>query len=155
MRNILRYAPLYYSDYKIEINSGQQFLFSITYADTPADGQMSKEKPSVHGQMSKDDINVQGEMSKGNVQELSDEELSLKPYESKRSKDKKKRRIQAIMSMIANDSHVSLEAMASQLDMSIKTIWRDTTELKEQGVIERIGDDFNGEWIIVKKSEKK
>lgn len=32
-RNILRYAPLYYPNYKIEINSGSQFLFSITYQD--------------------------------------------------------------------------------------------------------------------------
>lgn len=32
-RNILRYAPLYYPKYKIEINSGSQFLFSITYMD--------------------------------------------------------------------------------------------------------------------------
>jgi DeoR/GlpR family transcriptional regulator of sugar metabolism len=45
--------------------------------------------------------------------------------------------------------------MASQLDVSVKTIWRDTTELKEQGVIERTGNDFSGEWRIVKKSEKK
>ena len=94
-------------------------------------------------------------MSKGNVQELSEEELSLKPHESKRSKDKKKRRIQAIMSMIAKDSHVSLETMASQLGVSIKTIWRDTTELKEQRVLERLGDDFNGEWRIVKKQDRK
>ncbi len=62
---------------------------------------------------------------------------------------------QAIMSMIAQDSHISLEAMASQLDVSVKTVWRDTTELKEQGVIERIGDDFNGEWRIVKKRDRK
>lgn len=27
---------------------------------------------------------------------------------------------------------------------STKTIWRDISELKEQGVLERIGDDFNG-----------
>ena len=32
-RNILRYAPLYYSNYKIEINSSSQFIFSITYQD--------------------------------------------------------------------------------------------------------------------------
>lgn len=32
-RNILRYAPIYYPNYKIEINSGQQFIFSITYSD--------------------------------------------------------------------------------------------------------------------------
>ena len=153
VRNILRYAPLYYPDYSIEINSGSQFLFSITYADATDGGQKSKGKTYVHGQMSKDDKNVQGEMSKENVQEFSDEELSLKPFESKRSKDKKKRRIQAIMGMIAKDSHVSLEAMANQLDVSTKTVWRDISELKEQGVLERIGDDFNGEWSILKKKK--
>ena len=142
VRNILRYAPLYYPKYNIEINSGQQFLFSITYADAQESGQMSKGAE-----------NVQGQMSKENVQELSDGELSLKPFESKRSKDKKKRRIQAIMSMIAKNSHVSLTAMANQLDVSTKTIWRDLTELKEQGVLERIGDDFNGEWKILKKKK--
>ena len=141
-RNILRYAPLYYPNYEIEINSGQQFLFSITYADVPTDGQMSKGTENVHGQMSKEI-----------VQELSEEELSLKPFESKRSKDKKKRRIQAIMSMIVKDSHVSLAAMANQLDVSTKTVWRDLTELKEQGVLERIGDDFNGEWRVLKKKK--
>ena len=92
-------------------------------------------------------------MSKENVQELSEEELSLKPFESKRSKDKKKRRIQAIMSMINKDSHVSLDAMANQLDVSTKTVWRDITELKEQGVLERIGDDFSGEWKVLKKKK--
>ena len=142
VRNILRYAPLYYPGYKIEINSGQQFLFSITYADVPVDGQMSKGKEI-----------VQGEMSKENVQGLSEEELSLKPLENKRSKNKKKRRIQAIMSMIAKDSHVSLATMANQLDVSPKTVWRDITELKEQGVLERIGDVFSGEWKILKKKK--
>lgn len=32
-RNILRYAPLYYPNYKVEINSGSQFIFSITYQE--------------------------------------------------------------------------------------------------------------------------
>ena len=31
-RNILKYAPLYYNDYKIEVDNGQHFSFSITYA---------------------------------------------------------------------------------------------------------------------------
>ena len=30
-RNLKRYAPLYYPDYKIEISNGNQFEFSITY----------------------------------------------------------------------------------------------------------------------------
>ena len=32
-RNILRYAPLYYPDYKVEIVNGSQFIFSITYME--------------------------------------------------------------------------------------------------------------------------
>lgn len=32
-RNILRYAPLYYPNYRVEINNGSQFVFSITYMD--------------------------------------------------------------------------------------------------------------------------
>ena len=48
----------------IEINSGQQFLFPIKYADVTDGGQKSKVETSVHGQMSKDDKNVQGKMSK-------------------------------------------------------------------------------------------
>ena len=32
-RNLKRFAPLYYPDYKIEISNGNQFEFSITYDD--------------------------------------------------------------------------------------------------------------------------
>lgn len=78
-RNILRYAPIYYPNYKIEINSGQQFIFSITYSDNvQGDETMSKGNM----EMSKDETqNVQGKMSK-DAPELTDDELSLFPYES-------------------------------------------------------------------------
>ena len=55
---------LCFPNYSIEINSGQQFLFSITYADVTDSGQNTKVETSVHRQMSKDDKNVQGKMSK-------------------------------------------------------------------------------------------
>lgn len=150
-RNILRYAPIYYPNYKIEINSGQQFIFSITYSDNvQGDETMSKGNM----EMSKDETqNVQGKMSK-DAPELTDDELSLFPYESKSSKDKKNRRRKAIISMIAKDSHISLKVLAEQLDVNVKTIWRDLTELKSCGVIERLGDDFTGEWRIVKKANE-
>lgn len=54
--------------------------------------------------------------------ELTDDELSLFPYESKSSKDKKNRRRKAIISMIAKDSHISLKVLAEQLDVNVKTI---------------------------------
>ena len=158
-RNILRYAPLYYSGYKIEINSGQQFVFSITYQDENVQGgnKISKENVQGENKMSKDGAgNVQGKMSK-DVPELTDDELALplEPFERQSVRDKKNRRRQAIIGMIAKDSHVSLKMMSEKLDVNIKTIWRDLNELKSYGVIERIGDDFTGEWKVVKKKNDK
>lgn len=84
---------------------------------------------------------------------LTDDELALplEPFERLSAKDKKNRRRQAIIGMIMKDSHVSLKMMSEKLDVNIKTIWRDLNELKLRGVIERIGDDFTGEWKVCKK----
>jgi ATP-dependent DNA helicase RecG len=155
-RNILRYAPLYYPGYKIEINSGQQFVFSITYQDenVTVDEKMSKGDVQGENKMSKDEEeNVQGRMSKDNTPELTDDELALplEPFERQSVKDKKNRRRQAIIGMIMKDSHISLKVMSETLDVNSKTIWRDLNELKSCGVIERIGDDFTGEWKVRKK----
>ena len=90
-----------------------------------------------------------------NVPELTDEDLdlSLIPKESKRAIGKKNRRRQAVIGLIANDSHISLESMAEKLDVHLKTIWRDITELRAMGVIDRIGEDHGGEWKIIKKKK--
>ena len=124
---------VYYPGYKIEINSGQQFVFSITYQD--------------------ENVTEEEKMSKDNVPVLTDDELALplEPFERLSAKDKKNRRRQAIIGMIMKDSHVSLKMMSEKLDVNIKTIWRDLNELKLRGVIERIGDDFTGEWKVCKK----
>lgn len=58
-RNILRYAPIYYPGYKIEINSGQQFVFSITYQNENVQGE---------NKISKENVTIGEKMSKGNVQ---------------------------------------------------------------------------------------
>lgn len=174
-RNILRYAPLYYPNYKIEINSGSQFLFSITYQDENVQdgdknvqenvtdrGKMSLtdgENVPDNGQMSKTEgKNVQEapKMSKTaveNVQELTEEELALplEPIEPKSAKEKAQRRRQTIVGLILNNPSISLEEMSEKLDVNIKTIWRDITTLKLYGVIERIGGDYGGEWIVLKK----
>ena len=162
-RNILRYAPLYYPDYKIEINSGRQFIFSITYQDENVQetGEMSKIKDgNIHDstQMSKiRDKNVHDntKMSQTNVPELTDEELdvSLVPKEGKRAIAKKNRRRQAIIGLIAENPRISLESMAEKLDVNLKTIWRDIAELRTMGILDRIGEDHGGEWKIVKKKK--
>ena len=73
-------------------------------------------------------------MSAINVQELSEEELSLKPFEREIVISKRNRRKQAIMGMISQNPHVGVEAMAERLDVNEKTIRRDIGELKRAGV---------------------
>lgn len=186
-RNILRYAPLYYPDYKIEINSGSQFLFSITYQDenVPDSGQksptevknvqdgdkMSKKNVTETGKMSATDLkndsssgqmsatkteNVRNKdkMSATDIPELTEKELSLKPFEREIVISKRNRRKQAIMGIISLDPHVGVEVMAEQLDVNEKTIRRDLGELKRDGVIERVGGNYGGEWKILKKSKR-
>lgn len=174
-RNILRYAPLYYPNYKIEINSGSQFIFSITYQDDNVQdsdknvqenvtnsGKMSPTKtenvPEAEKMSQTESENVPdiGKMSQTefeNVPELTFEELdlSLEPKELKSVKEKKNRRRQAIVSLMHKDSHISMESIAEKLGVNERTIKRDIKELRESGVIERVGGDYGGEWKILRK----
>ncbi len=172
-RNILRYAPLYYPNYKIVINSGSQFIFSITYQDDNVqDGdkkiqenvtETGKMSPSSdknvtkNGKMSpssSENVTICEETPQTNVPELTDEELALplEPFERKNVKDKKKRRRQAIVSLMNKDSHISVEAISEKLDVHKRTILRDIEDLKKNLVIERIGGNY-GEWKVLKKKK--
>ena len=146
-RNILRYAPLYYPNYKVEINSGSQFIFSITYQDVfVQDGDKNvQENVTDNGKMSLTEVE--------NVPELTPEELdlSLEPKVLKSVKEKRKRRKQAIVGLMDKDSRISIETIAEKLDVHKRTILRDIDELKKDLVIERIGGDFGGEWKILKE----
>lgn len=172
-RNILRYAPLYYPGYKIEINSGSHFLFSITYQDenvtdrekmslTDIKNVRNTEQMSATGannvrdteKMSATDVKKvpnSKKMSQTNDPKLTDEELSLKPFEREFVISARNRRKQAIIGMIFMNSHIGIEAIAEKLGVNEKTIRRDIGELKKNGVIERVGGNFGGQWIIVKK----
>ena len=172
-RNILRYAPLYYPNYKIVINSGSQFIFSITYQDDNVqDGdkkiqenvtETGKMSPSSdknvtkNGKMSpssSENVTICEETLQTKVPELTDEELALplEPFERKNVKDKKKRRRQAIVSLMNKDSHISVEAISEKLDVHKRTILRDIEDLKKNLVIERIGGNY-GEWKVLKKKK--
>lgn len=151
-RNILRYAPIYYPNYKIEINSGQQFIFSITYQDENVT--ISEKMSSSSGE----NVTIIGKMSPSsseNVTELTDEELALplEPFERKSAKDKKNKRRSAIIGLILNDPHISLETISEKLDVHKRTIMRDINELRDNGIIERLGGNY-GEWRIVKKTKE-
>ena len=151
-RNILRYAPLYYPNYKIEINSGSQFIFSITYQN---ENVTETGKMSLTGAENGTETIKMSLTDSENVSKLTPEELdlSLEPKMLKSVKEKKKRRKQAIVGLMDKDSHISVEAIAEKLDVHKRTILRDIDELKKNLVIERIGADFGGEWKVIKKKK--
>lgn len=148
-RNILRYAPLYYQDYKVEINSGTQFLFSITYMNT------NPKNVTRNGEMSQqtgDNVIRNEQMSLKTVEnvtrnEINEDELIVDLTELSRSNlQKKHRRQQGIFNLIKQNPYITTENMAEHLNVTTRTILRDLEELKN--LIEHIGPNKGGYWNI-------
>ena len=52
--------------------------------------------------------------------------------------------------MIKHIPDITIEDLSEKLDVNKKTIRRDISELKENGVLERIGGSrFGGEWAVI------
>lgn len=162
VRNILRYAPLYYPNYKIEINNGTQFIFSITYMDeiVHENGKAVGNSPQNVGEMSEthaENVRESKKMSETSPQnvlgpDLNEEDLSIIfAKETGKAKGKRSRRRQGIISLIVSNPDVSICTMADKLGVNEKTIRRDLEEMRNQGVIRREGGDFGGHWEICKK----
>lgn len=152
-RNILRYAPLYYSDYKVEINNGSQFIFSITYMGLPQEnGQMSQEAnedvPRIEI-MSQESSFGTGQIPQEKLIELNDDDLKISlngTPKTKKAELRKRKRQQGIIGLIKQNPKITMEEMADKLDVNARTIHRDIEELKN--VIEHVGPTKGGYWVI-------
>lgn len=136
-RNILRYAPLYYPDYKVEINNGSQFIFSITYMEATS-------KEGENGTQTE-------KMALKKSDELKDDELQISlndTHENKKAVIKKRKRQQGIISLIKQDQFITAEEIAEKLDASLRTIRRDLEDLKD--LIEYEGSAKGGHWKFLK-----
>ena len=133
-RNILQYAPLYYEKYKVEVLNGQNFVFSITYADDPENVGKTEE-------MSVKDVGkTEGMSVKNDGKGVS-------------AKEKRNRRHQAIISLIRENADISQVKMASRLEVSTKTIERDLDELEKAGVVRYDGEKNSGQWVLIKEGK--
>lgn len=136
-RNILRYAPLYYPDYKVEINNGSQFIFSITYMEATS-------KEGENGTQTE-------KMALKKSDELKDDELQISlndTHENKKAVIKKRKRQQGIISLIKQDQFITAEEIAEKLDAGLRTIRRDLEDLKD--LIEYEGSAKGGHWKFLK-----
>ena len=128
-RNILQLAPLYYRDYKVEVVNGQQFLFSLTYADGD----------DFVGNLSEMSVN-----NVGNREEMSVNNVGKKSV----AVQKKNQRQQAIVGLIKSHGSLTQAEMAERLGVSVKTIERDTLELQANGVLVLEGKTKGSRWRL-------
>ena len=56
-----------------------------------------------------------------------------------------------VYSTIVNDKTITREAMALNTGLSTASVWRAITELKQKGVIVRVGGKRYGHWEIIKE----
>ena len=56
--------------------------------------------------------------------------------------------VNLILNLIKEDPLISYDEIAKKLEKSRATVSRKISELKKQGIIERVGADKNGKWII-------
>ena len=151
IRNILRYAPLYYPNYKVEISSGSQFVFSITYMEM---SQEKGENVTRNREMSLEkgeNVTRNREMSLEKSFELSDEDLKISLNNvlvSEKVISKKHKRQQGIIGLIRKNPRITVDEMAEKLDVNERTIHRDIEELKN--VIEHVGPTKSGYWKVKK-----
>ena len=120
-RNLKRFAPLYYPDYKIEISNGNQFEFSITYDD------LSRGKGSAVSQ-----IETANEIA------IETARASLKI------------KINAVYAAIKANPDISVSTICSECKISRATTARVISLLKENGYIDRTSVNQYGKWIILK-----
>lgn len=149
-RNIMRYAPLYYPNYKVEISNGTQFIFSITYMGlSQENGQMSQE---TDGNVLRNQGMPQenGQMSQENFIELDDEDFKISLTDnvsSKKNLSKKHKRQQGVMGLIKKNPNITMEEMADVFDVDPRTIHRDIEDLKN--VVEHVGPTKGGYWKLI------
>ena len=149
-RNILRYAPLYYPDYKVEIVNGSQFIFSITYMEMSQETVGNVPRNEKMSQETTENVPRNGQMSQETISTNDEDDLniSLEKPTDKKENSKKNKRHQAIVSLIRKNSRITMEEMADKLGVNARTIHRDIEELKH--VVEHIGPTKAGYWKLLK-----
>jgi ATP-dependent DNA helicase RecG len=56
-----------------------------------------------------------------------------------------------VFSLIKQDKNLTTTEISEQLKVSLSTVKRKIKDLKEKGIIERIGSDKVGYWKVIKK----
>ena len=133
-RNLKRYAPLYYPDYKIEISNGNQFEFSITYDD------LSRGKANETANNTENQSNKETQSQNDIPNEIA--------VDTARASSKA--RINAVYNVIKSNTEISVDDICRVCKISRATAARAIAWLKENKYIDRTTANQYGSWIILK-----
>jgi len=123
------------------VNSSFQFVFSVTYNEMSETNVHNSEEMSIT-----DPENVQDNSKMSEADEKMSETELLNVRDKKDVK--KNKRQQAIVGLITKTPSITIDDLADILGVNGKTIRRDISELKSNGILERLGGDFGGKWIV-------
>ena len=62
------------------------------------------------------------------------------------------KRQQAVLSAMKQNLSITREILANKLNVSLATLKRELSSLRQKGYIDRSGSDKNGQWVILKNS---
>jgi ATP-dependent DNA helicase RecG len=133
-RNLKRYAPLYYPDYKIEISNGNQFEFSITYDD------LSRGKANETANNTENQHNKEMQSQNDTPNEIA--------VDTARASSKAN--INAVYNAIKANTDISVDDICRICKISRATAARAIAWLKENKYIDRTTANQYGSWIILK-----
>lgn len=155
-RNILKYAPIYYADYKIGIDNGQQFVFAMSFASDENVGKEHKMSVENVGQnvgrnvgenickvVENEGVNVFGNVGQ-NVDQRHEMTVRNDGKTGKVEYRQQKRR-NAIVGKIKRNPYITQKELALSMNVGVKTIERDMKWLQELGVIR-----YDGQWHLLK-----
>jgi len=63
--------------------------------------------------------------------------------------------VNEIVKAISNNSSISIDIIANQVGKSRRTVIRIINDMKERGILRRIGSDKTGYWEIMKGNKSK
>ena len=164
-RNILRYAPLYNSSYKVEILNGSHFIFSITYVkmslqnneNVLTNQKMSPENDEnvlTNLKMSlQNDENVLTNLKmspENDIKDLESDELDIRLdyIPTKKLKNKEYKRHLQIVELIIANPQITIDEISEKLKVNERTIRRDIDKLSS--IIEHVGPNKGGYWKVNK-----
>ena len=145
-KNIRKYAPYYYSNYRIVIENDEKFVFSITYHD--ADENVNDKNENVNDEnenVNDENVNVVDYMKEDILDALNDENINENVKES----------LYSIIVSLYHQPNQNRIDLIKQIQKGRSTTDRYIKILKNANLIEYAGSDKTGGYYLTQSAKNK